>query len=243
MYRIKAIVEYDGSGYMGFQVQDDLPTIELELEKAISKVTNDRIDIYASGRTDKGVHAIGQVIHFDTDKDISEYGWKKAINSFLPGDIRIVSVERVDNEFHSRFSAKSKEYHYLVKTNNFTVFDRLYYANYYNLDIEAMKDAIKEFIGVHNFKGFCSASVDPRKEFVKEIYDAHIDVEGDVLRFVFKGSGFLKYQIRRMMGLILEIGLKKDTKNTILEVFDKLDPEISHMKAPAEGLYLVRVNY
>lgn len=243
MPRIKAIVSYDGSRYMGFQVQDDMPTIELELMEAIKKVLNYDVKIYASGRTDKGVHAIGQVIHFDIETDISEYGLMKAINSFLPDDIRIVELNIVGDDFHARFSAKSKEYHYLVKINNYTVFDRLYYARYYNLDIDKMKEAIKKFIGVHNFKGFCSASVDPRKDFVKEIYDAHIEDNGDVLKFVFIGTGFLKYQIRRMMGLILDIGLNKDTLETIDKVFEEKDPKISHMKAPAEGLYLVKVNY
>lgn len=243
MYRIKAIVSYDGSRYMGFQVQDELPTIELELMNAINKVTGEDIKIYASGRTDKGVHALGQVIHFESEKSISEYGWKKAINSFLPEDIQIVDIKLVDDSFHARFSAKSKEYHYLVKIDNYTVFDRLYKARFYNLDIEAMNEAIKKFIGVHNFKGFCSATVDPRKDFVKEIFDAFIEKEGDILRFVFKGTGFLKYQIRRMMGLIIEIGLHKDSIETIDRVFESLDPQISHMKAPAEGLYLVKVNY
>lgn len=243
MPRIKAIIEYDGSRYMGFQVQDDLPTIELELSNAISRVTGEEVKIYPSGRTDKGVHALGQVIHFDTTKDIKPYGWQRAINTYLPNDISVVSVEIVDESFHSRFSAKSKEYNYLIKIRNYSVFDRLYYANYKNLDLELMKKAMNKLLGVHSFKGFCSASVDPRKDFQKEIFDAHIESDGDVLRFVFIGTGFLKYQIRRMMGLIIEIGRHKDTLETIDKVFETEDPRISHMKAPAEGLYLVRVNY
>lgn len=243
MPRVKAVIEYDGSRYMGFQVQDDLPTIELELSNAISRVTGETIKIYPSGRTDKGVHAKGQVIHFDTTKEIEPFGWVRAINTYLPNDISVISVDIVDESFHSRFSAKSKEYNYLIKINNYSVFDRLYYANYKNLDVDAMKSAMKKFVGIHNFKGFCSASVDPRKDFVKEIYDAHIEADGDVLKFVFIGTGFLKYQIRRMMGLIIEIGRHKDVIDTIDEVFIKEDPKISHMKAPAEGLYLVKVNY
>lgn len=228
---------------MGFQVQESLPTIELELVNAIKKVTDEDVKIYASGRTDKGVHAYGQVIHFDTEASLKPYGWKKALNSFLPPDIRIVDIEFVDDSFHARFSATMKEYHYLIKYENYTVFDRNYYANFFNLDIDLMKEALKHFEGTHNFKGFCSASVDPRKDFVKTIFEASLEDKNGILTFVFKGTGFLKYQIRRMMGLIIEIGLHKDSIDTIERVFEEQDPQISHMKAPSEGLYLYKVYY
>ena len=241
--RIKLVISYDGAPYMGFQIQGDEKTIELELVKALKNVTLEDIKIYASGRTDKGVHALGQVIHFDTSKNISLYGWKRALNSFLPDDIRVMDVEYVSDDFHARFSAKSKEYHYFIETGEYDLFKRNYRAFYKNLDISLMQDGLKKLCGKHNFKGFCSGSVDPRKDFCKTIYEAYIIKNGTELEFVFKGNGFLKYQIRRMMGLIIEIGRKRDTLETIDRVFLECDPKISHMCAPSSGLYLVKVNY
>ena len=163
--RIKLVISYDGAPYMGFQIQGDEKTIELELVKALKNVTLEDIKIYASGRTDKGVHALGQVIHFDTSKNISLYGWKRALNSFLPDDIRVMDVEYVSDDFHARFSAKSKEYHYFIETGEYDLFKRNYRAFYKNLDISLMEDGLKKLCGEHNFKGFCSGSVDPRKDF------------------------------------------------------------------------------
>lgn len=243
MPRIKCIVSYDGSNYMGFQVQDSLPTIELVLTEAISKLTGENNKIYGSGRTDKGVHAKGQVIHFDTKLNIPPHGWIRGINSYLPQDIRINEVFIVDENFHARFSAIKKEYRYLIKTSDYDVFSRNYYAFYNNLDIELMKKALSKLEGKHNFEGFCSATVDKRKDFNKTIYKARLNVLDDVLEFIFEGDGFLKYQIRRMMGLIIDIGMHKDTLDKIDLVFETRDPGLSHKKAMACGLYLYKVTY
>ncbi len=241
--RIKCIISYDGADYFGYQAQEGLVTIESMLDNALYKIFLEHIKIYASGRTDRGVHAIGQVIHFDTTKKINPNGLLKALNSYLKEDIRVLSCTEVDDNFHARFSVKEKEYHYLIKTNNYTVFDRRYMAHYYNLSLPLMKEAIKKYIGTHNFKGLCSGSVDPRKDFVKTIYEAYIEEEGDILRFVFKGTGFLKYQIRRMMGLLVEIGLGKKNIDIIDKVFETKDNKISHLSVGSEGLYLVKVVY
>ena len=241
--RYKCIVSYDGFDYKGFQIQHEEKTIELALKQAIFTMINEDVKIAASGRTDAMVHAHGQVFHFDTDKDIPANAVVRGINSSLPHDIKILSCEKVSDDFHSRFSVKQKEYHYLIKTTEPTVFETRYMAYYKNLDVEAMAEALKLFIGTHNFKGFCSASVNPLKEFVKTIFETKIIVENDVLRFVFIGTGFLKYQIRRMMGLIIEIGLHRQSKEKILEVLEKQDPTLSHKVAPGYGLYLEKVYY
>lgn len=242
-YRVKCIVSYDGTNYYGFQVQESKDTVELEIETAISKLYGEQIKIYASGRTDRFVHARGQVFHFDTNKNIVERGIKKGLNSFLPTDIEILDVSYVDESFHSRFSVKKKEYRYYIKFQNYSVFDRNYYFNAKNLDVIKMQEAMKLFCGKHNFKGFCSAKVNPNKSFVKEVYDAHINVYSDYYEFIFIGSGFLKYQIRRMMGIIVEIGLGREDKNKIIEVLEKQDPRISHKCLPGCGLFLERVEY
>ena len=243
MYRYKCILSYDGTNYMGFQIQDDLPTIELELMKAIKKMLNVDVKIYPSGRTDRYVHAKGQVIHFDLEKHLTPLQLKRGINTYLNEDIHIIDVEEVDENFHARFSAKSKEYRYYINTNELDPITRNYSANIYNLDYDKMNEAIKLFIGTHDFKGFASAQIDKRKDTVKTIFDAKINKLDEYLEFVFIGTGFLKYQIRRMMGILIDIGRGFSKKEMILDVLEKCDPKISHKVAPGCGLYLYKVNY
>ncbi len=243
MYRYKCTISYDGHEYMGFQIQDDLKTIELEIKIALKKLLGEDIKIYPSGRTDRGVHAIAQVIHFDFDRLIPADGIKNGVNAFLPKDIYFKEVELVDLNFHARFSCKSKEYRYYINTGEYDPLRANYSTNITNLNLEIMKLAIKKFEGVHDFKGFASASIDERKDTVKEIFLAEINVIGDYLEFVFIGTGFLKYQIRRMMGLIVEIGRGKESLEMIDLVFEKKDPSISHRSLEGCGLYLYKVNY
>ena len=243
MYRYKCIISYDGYDYMGFQVQDDLNTIELEIEKALYNFIGQDIKIYPSGRTDRHVHAKGQVIHFDLDKNIPANGIKSGLNSFLPPDIYVISCEEVDLDFHARFSAKSKEYRYYINRGEYDPFKARYSVNIKNLDLNLMREAIKKFIGVHDFKGFASSSIDKRKETQKEIYEAKIYEIGDYLEFIFIGSGFLKYQIRRMMGVLVEIGRGKENIDFIDRVLEEKDPSISHRSLDGCGLYLYKVNY
>ena len=243
MYRYKCTISYDGHDYMGFQIQEDLKTIELEIKIALKKLLGEDIKIYPSGRTDRGVHAIAQVIHFDFDRLIPADGIKNGVNAFLPKDIYFKKVELVDLNFHARFSCKSKEYRYYINTGEYDPLRANYSTNITNLNLEIMKLAIKKFEGVHDFKGFASASIDERKDTVKEIFLAEINVIGDYLEFVFIGTGFLKYQIRRMMGLIVEIGRGKESLEMIDLVFEKKDPSISHRSLDGCGLYLYKVNY
>ncbi len=243
MYRYKCTISYDGHEYMGFQIQEDLKTIELEIKIALKKLLGEDIKIYPSGRTDRGVHAIAQVIHFDFDRLIPADGIKNGVNAFLPKDIYFKKVELVDLNFHARFSCKSKEYRYYINTGEYDPLRANYSTNITNLNLEIMKLAIKKFEGVHDFKGFASASIDERKDTVKEIFLAEINVIGDYLEFVFIGTGFLKYQIRRMMGLIVEIGRGKESLEMIDLVFEKKDPSISHRSLEGCGLYLYKVNY
>ena len=241
--RYKCIVSYDGYNYMGFQVQDNEKTIELCIEEALMKMLGEDIKIYPSGRTDRYVHAIGQVFHFDYEKDLPDNGIKRGINAFLPEDIQIMDVKHVDDDFHARFSAKSKEYRYYINTGEYNPLTVRYMPHITNLDVSKMEEAIKLFIGTHNFKGFASAQIDERKDTNKTIFDAHINRLDDKLEFVFIGTGFLKYQVRRMMGILIDIGRGHSDKSLILEVLEKCDPKISHKVAPGCGLYLYKVNY
>ena len=241
--RVKCICSYDGTNYYGFQIQEDLPTIELEIKKALKKVFDKDIKIYASGRTDKGVHAIAQVFHFDLDINIPPIGIKKGLNAFLPKDIYISNVEIVDEEFHSRFSAKVKEYRYYINIKEYNPLTINYMPFYDYLDIKLMEEAIHLFEGTHDFKGFASASIDERKDTIKTIFETKVNILDDKVEFIFRGTAFLKYQVRRMMGLLIDIGRGYYTKDKILEVLESKDPSISHRVAEPNGLYLYKVTY
>ena len=242
--RYKCVLSYDGYNYMGFQIQEDLPTIELEIMKAFKKLINKDIKIYPSGRTDRYVHARGQVIHFDLDNNIPPKGIKSGLNSFLPSDIHIISCEIVDDDFHARFSSKSKEYRYYINFGEYDPLSSKYSMNITNLDYDLMLKAIKKLEGVHDFKGFASSQIDKRKSTIKEIYETKINiVNNNYYEFIFIGNGFLKYQIRRMMGLIVEIGRHKENIEMIDKIFELKDPSISHRSLDGCGLILYEVKY
>lgn len=243
IYNVKCVVSYDGSGYYGFQAQEGFKTIEDELLKAISYITKEDNKIIGSGRTDKGVHAIGQVFNFYTNLKIEAGRFMYALNRMLPMDIRIKSLRYVALDFHSRFSAKKKEYRYLVKYKCFTPFDVNYYHYNPKLSYERMAEAMKLFEGTHNFKGFCSAEVDKRKDFNKTIYEARVIKHRSHYEFIFVGSGFLKYQIRRMMAYVMSIGEGRSSKDVILEVFRTGNHQMYYKTAPGCGLYLYKVSY
>lgn len=241
--RYKLTVSYDGYNYMGFQIQNELDTIELELMKAFNKLLNVDVKVYPSGRTDRYVHAKGQVCHVDLDIDIPEYGLMKGLNAYLPNDIYIKEVEKVNDEFHARFSAIKKEYRYYINIKEYNPLTIRYLPYIPNLNLEAMLDAVKLLVGTHDFKGFASASIDERKPTVKTIYSIDIINHGDKLEFIFIGNGFLKYQIRRMMGIIVEIGKGRFTKDKITEILESKNPQDSKYILDGCGLYLEKVYY
>ena len=241
--RYKLTVSYDGYNYMGFQIQNDLDTIELELMKAFNKLLNVDVKVYSSGRTDRYVHARGQVCHVDLDIDIPEYGLMKGLNAYLPNDIYIKEVEKVNEDFHARFSAIKKEYRYYINIKEYNPLTIRYLPYIPNLNIESMEKAVKLLIGTHDFKGFASASIDERKPTIKTIYSIDIINHGDKLEFIFIGNGFLKYQIRRMMGIIVEIGKGRFTKDKITEILESKNPQDSKYILDGCGLYLEKVYY
>ena len=242
-YNVKCIVSYDGGSYNGFQAQKGYRTIEDELFKAINFVTKEDNKVIGSGRTDKDVHAIGQVINFYTSFKDDPKHFKYVINRMLPRDIRINELEYVDMDFHARFSAIKKEYRYYIKYKNFTPFDVRYYHFNDKLNLKLIEEAIELFKGTHNFEGFCSGEVDKRKDFVKTIFQAKVNVTLDKYEFIFEGTGFLKYQVRRMMGYLIAVGEGKIKKERIIEVLETRDKEMHFKMAPGCGLYLYKVSY
>jgi tRNA pseudouridine38-40 synthase len=241
--RIKLTIAYDGSNYFGFQHQDNVANIEDIVLKAINKIDNTVEKIYGSGRTDRYVHAKGQVIHFDTVKDIEGYKWVMAINTFLPDDIKVLEASVVSDEFHARYSAVKKEYRYYIRKNDYDLFSRNYSEYIPNLDIDLMKECLVKLEGKHDFKGFCSAKIAKEKSTVKEIFEAKLIEHKEYLELVFIGDGFLKYQIRTMIGTIVDIATKKKDIKIIDKIFEEKNPELTNRVVSGKGLYLIKVTY
>jgi tRNA pseudouridine38-40 synthase len=241
-YRIKCLVQYDGSRFSGYQKQLDQRTVQQEIENALSKMHKHPVVIYASGRTDAGVHALGQVFHFISNLDIDLESWKRALNSLVPKDIYIINVEFVNCEFHSRFNVKIKEYRYYLSMKEYNPFRRQYVCfQKEKLDIDKLRQAIKLFEGTHDFTSFTSGKdVEDR---VRTIYEVRLNILNDELEFIFRGNGFLRYQIRIMMGTLIEIAEGKREINSILSLYEVKDRTKAGFTAEPQGLYLYRVEY
>lgn len=243
--RIKCTLSYDGTHFFGYQIQPGKRTVQGELERALEHIhKGEAIRVTASGRTDAGVHAYGQVIHFDTPLSLSPDQWKKALNALLPDDIVIKDAQEAAPSFHARFSAKAKEYRYKVRiAQERDVFLRNYcYYFPHPLDMEAMRRALRLIEGTHDFTSFCSAktNVDDR---VRTIYTADMAVRDDLLEFRFIGNGFLYNMVRIIVGTILEVGQGKRSVDSISSALAAKDRRLAGKTAPPQGLYLWKVYY
>lgn len=247
MQRYLIIFSYDGSDFAGYQIQPDLRTIQAELERALKKINNNQDTvIHSSGRTDKGVHANFQTAHFDLSVKITESKLKRALNSNMPNDIHVIRAMKVDKNFHARYLVKSKEYIYKINLGEYNPTKRNYvYQCGHSLNIKQMKKAIKYFIGTHDFRSFVSENKD-KKNCIRTIYDAKIrrdKKDKNQYEFYFKGTGFLKYQVRNMVGLLIRVGEGKIHPKKVVDILKSCDRTKAGKTAPSEGLYLNKVNY
>ncbi len=234
---------YDGSNFYGYQKQNDRRTIQGELERVLEKISNERIVVCASGRTDALVHANNQCAHFDLNLNISCDSLKKALNSLLPNDIYIKEVLVVFQNFHARFSVVAKEYIYKINLGEYNPMERNYIYQYNRcLDINQMQEAIKFFEGKHNFKSFTKSN--PQiVDYEREIYEAKIVVNDNILLIIFKGNGFLRYMVRNLVGILISVGEGKIMPKEIVQILNFEDRTKAGKTAPASGLYLNNVYY
>ncbi|MFC4803388.1 tRNA pseudouridine(38-40) synthase TruA [Neobacillus sp. GCM10023253] len=245
MQRYKAIISYDGTGFLGYQVQPKGRTVQAELEAALEKIHKGiPVKVTASGRTDAGVHAKGQVIHFDSPLAIPEDRWVVALNSLLPEDLAVLFVEKADNAFHSRFDAAGKEYRYQLQLSGFRdPFQRNYVYRYpYALNLEAMREASRYLLGTHDFTSFCAAKTEVQGK-VRTIKEIGFLLDGDLLTIRFVGTGFLYNMVRILVGTLLAVGSGDLSPEEIPSILEKKDRSVAGKTAPARGLYLWEVFY
>lgn len=244
MRKLKVIIEYDGTNFRGFQVQPGLRTVQGELEKAIAQLTKTETKIIGAGRTDAGVHALGQVVSFSTASTIPIERFSIALNSCLPADLRVRSAEEVAEDFHARFSARWKTYRYLIRTDPKGA---VFWRNYslllpFTLDIGAMQAAAQHLIGTHSFQAFCASGAEVRN-FVRTVVSCRIRMVDANLIIEVTADGFLYHMVRNMVGTLLQVGRGERSAGDIPGILASLDRNQAGPTAPPQGLYLVKVGY
>lgn len=245
MKNFKITVEYDGASYHGWQRQKNDRTIQEEIEKALFTMTGKKIALTASGRTDAGVHALGQVANFNCDTDLSSQAFQNGLNSLTRDDIVIISCNIVDENFHSRFDAKSKTYNYRILNRNLPVAINRQYAWFIKkkLDLDAMRLAVRHIIGAHDFKAF-EGTGSPRSHTTRRVFKAEIAEQGNGLIVIeIKADGFLRFMVRNIVGTLVDVGLGKITSDDFKEILLSKDRSMAGATAPPQGLFLMKVKY
>lgn len=246
MKRVKATVAYDGTDYAGYQFQPNMRTVQSVIDKALVKLHKDSsIHSVASGRTDAGVHAWGQVIHFDTPLELPLDRWQMALNVLLPKDVRVVKTEFVDENFHARYSATGKTYMFKWSSSEVqSPFERNYavHLGKWKPDVERMQEAAKYFIGTHDFTSFCSSKTATSNR-VRTVRELTVEQQGEELIMTIEGDGFLYNMVRTIAGMLFAVGIGWNEPQDMQKILEAKDRKKAGKTAPAHGLYLMNVTY
>lgn len=245
MRNIKIVIEYDGKDFNGWQKQPTKLNIQGTIEEAIKQITGEEVELSASGRTDSGVHALGQVANFKTNSNIPIEKLPIAINSKLKKSIVIKSAEEVDEKFHSRLTCKKKTYRYVINNSRYgtAIYRNLETHIPMKLNVEKMKEAIKYIEGEHDFKAF-KASGTSSKSSVRTIYKAEIiEKENEIIWIELTGNGFLYNMVRIISGTLVDVGLGKIDPKDIPNIIKSKSRKNAGKTLPPQGLFLVSVDY
>jgi tRNA pseudouridine38-40 synthase len=251
MRNIKLAISYDGADFHGWQVQPGLQTVQGALNDATRKITQEKIVVHGASRTDTGVHALGQVAHFKTHSALSAGEIQRAMNALLPPTIRIMGAEEVGPDFHSRWLARGKKYRYRIyRAPVLPPFEYRRALHYpWPLNEAAMVIAARAFEGEHDFTSFAASSGseddDRDRSVVRVIYSSEIirETDRDEIAYVVRGQSFLRYMVRKIVGTLLEVGKGRVAPDQIAELFKLRDRSRAGATVPAEGLYLVSLEY
>ena len=244
MATFKLTIEYDGTAYAGWQRQPGQPTIQAEIEAALQRIVQARIAVIGAGRTDAGVHALGQVVSFRTDRTMMPREWIKALNAVLPSDIAVRSAQQAADDFHARYSAKMKVYRYrILNRPERSAFERTGAWHVRTpLDVDAMREGAVPLIGRHDFSSFQGSQTDT-KDPVCRICRLELTEVRAVLRIELEADRFLKQMVRAIVGTLVEIGQAKRLPQAMKDILCAHDRREAGYTAPPHGLYLVRATY
>lgn len=242
--RYKVVCAYDGNNYAGFQSQKNALAIQDVIEDVLYQIFREKIRIVMSSRTDAGVHAKGQVFHFDSDQEKDLYKLKYSFNSLLPKDIHVIDIKKVSDKFHARFSVKKKTYEYLINTGEYDVFLNGYaYQCFYKLDLDLMKKGAKLFEGIHDFSSFNTSSLKEYPNQIRNIYEFKITKRKDLIKITVTSTGFLRNMVRIMVGTLIDLGRGLKTLDDISNMLEKPQKNTRRFNADPNGLYLKRIFY
>ena len=242
--RIACAVEYDGSGFCGWQRQDHARSVQGDVEAALSKVADDEVRVICAGRTDSGVHASRQVIHFDTPAERSERSWVLGTNANLPDDVGLLWARAVDDEFHARFSARARSYRYVILNREVpsALLHRQVTWVHQALDVTRMQEAARCLLGEHDFSSFRALACQAKSP-VRTIYRLDIKRSGAYLYLDVEANAFLHHMVRNIAGVLMAVGRGVQKSRWVQDILDKRDRTEGGVTAPARGLYLVGVRY
>ncbi|MCH4207043.1 MAG: tRNA pseudouridine(38-40) synthase TruA [Solobacterium sp.] len=244
MKRYRCTVAYSGAAYCGWQSQTRGDSVQEQIESALERITGQKTNILAAGRTDAGVNARGQVFQFDTELEMNERKWQGAINGYLPSDIHIMDVEDAGMLFHARYCVRAKQYDYRINMGPYDVFSRdSAYQCPYPLDVEQMKQASLCLLGTHDFTSFNSTPLSIEPDQVRTIYFITFHQEKEMLTISYYGRGFLRYMVRMLTAALLEVGRGRLQPEAVRELLDARSKTVSHHNAKPQGLTLMRVDY
>ena len=243
MTRYALLIEYDGSRYHGWQIQNGAPTIQGALEAAMERLTQSAVRITGSGRTDTGVHARAQVAHFDSPReDFSEDNYRMGLNSYLDHDIVVKECRRVSDDFHARFQAAQRDYSYAISTVPLAIGRRYAWFLYNKLDTGLLEDLAKSIHGKHDFRSFMHARSDAENT-ICDIMNSSWIITRDALRYSISGNRFLHNMVRCLVGTMIEVARGRYTPDMFRQFLHEPDKEAPVVRAPAHGLVLERVHY
>lgn len=245
MRNIKLVVEYDGSNYVGWQRQREGPTIQETIESSLRVITGEKIVLYGSGRTDSGVHALGQVANFNTESAINTEEFQKGLNSMLPKDIVIINSEEAEPGFHAQFSSNSKSYVYKVLNRPYgsALLRKRVWHIPYRLSVRHMSEAAAMLRGEHDFRAFAQSGAEV-KSTVRNVLSASLEKrEGGIIEFAIEADGFLKRMVRLITGTLVQVGKERITPGEFLDILNSGDKTKFVQAAPPWGLYLKEVKY
>ncbi len=242
--RIALGIEYQGRKFSGWQIQLGVRTVQECVERAISKVANHPLRVICAGRTDTGVHAIGQVVHFDTHAERSIHSWQSGANANLPSDVSVRWAHQVDDNFHARFSAVRRQYRYLIYNHRVRPAIAAHQVNwdYRPLNEQAMSDASASLLGEHDFSSY-RAYACQAKSAIRTIYRLDVTRMGDYVMIDVEANAFLHHMVRNIAGVLMAIGAGEHSPVWAAEVLEKKDRQLGGVTAPPQGLYFVRVVY
>lgn len=244
MHRIRLTVAYDGTNYCGWQVQPNGVSIQSTLQKAIEDLVGEKVNVTGASRTDSGVHALGQIVVFDTTKEIQDWKYAMAINQRLPRDIVVQKSEEVPMDFHPRYTNVEKTYEYRILNRRSQLPNERFYSYFVPkpLDVEKMREAAAYLVGEHDFRSFCSQKTDVLST-VRTVYSLDIETAGDIITLRIRGNGFLYNMVRIITGALVKVGFGQKTPEEIRDAVENPSGKAAGPTAPPQGLTLVEIKY